>query len=214
MRITTKCLRLGLVVLSAQIFLFAQCNKDPKPCPGGGGYAFLATAEWSPQQETYRVGDTLYLMSSIPKTLTDQINTSMIVDYSNSVGVGGNLTLYEMDSSARQVIDAAAKFEVSAVTGSVVNHPDKPQSLRTYSFIENVSGYTLRLRVVPKQKGLFVFFVSDFSSQGIKGKNCSNASFQNTISNGNKNITLFNYAMGRPPASQYEIDRMYCFRVQ
>jgi hypothetical protein len=25
---------------------------------------------------------------------------------------------------------------------------------------------------------------------------------------------LFQYAMNRPPASQFEIDRIYCFRVQ
>jgi hypothetical protein len=211
---TIKNLRLGLVVLSAQVFLFAKCTKEPAPCPGGGGYAFLATAEWSPQQETYRVGDTLYLTSAIPKTLTDQINTSMVIDYSNSVGIGGNLTLYEMDSLARQLKDAAGKFEVIAASGSVSNNPDKPQRIKDFYFTEQSTFYHLRLKIIPKQNGLFVFFISNLGSRGIRGKNCSNANFDNTISNGNKNLTLFNFAMGRPPASQYEIDRMYCFRVE
>jgi hypothetical protein len=210
---TIKYLRLGLIFAFAQVFIFGQCNREPKPCPGGGGYAFLATAKWSPQQETYRVADTLFLTSSIPKILTDQINTSMVVDYSNSVGIGGNLTLYEMDTVARQLKDAAVKFEVTVGLGSVANNPDKPQRIKDFSFIEQSTIYHLQLKIIPKQKGLFVFFISNLGSSGIRGKNCSNANFDNTISNGNKNINLFIYAMGRPPASEFELDRMYCFRV-
>lgn len=112
--IISKILKLGLLLLASQVLLSNSCNKGSLiGCGQNSGYSFVATAAWSPEKSTYKVGDTLYLTSTIPKTLIDQINTSMVVDYSNSLGIGGNVTLFELDTIQHQPLEAAIKFDVS-----------------------------------------------------------------------------------------------------
>lgn len=87
-----------MLIIAILILLTIGCNKDgTKPCVSGG-YNFAVTSEWSTQQEIYNVGDTIYLTSTFPKMLTDQVNTSMIVDYSNSVGIQGDIIINFIDT--------------------------------------------------------------------------------------------------------------------
>jgi hypothetical protein len=209
----TNLIRLGLFILTSQALLSASCSKD-KPRLCRGGYSFRITSEWVPQKQTYKVGDTLYLKSSFPTMLTDQINTSMIIDYSNAVGIGGSYIFYELDSVNRKVNGAVSKFDFLVVDGSIANGIIVPDEQKVISYRELNGTYSFQLKVIPKDKGIFTFFISDLSSRGIRGKNCTNAGFSNTLVNTNKNIHLFEHAMGRSPASQYETERIYCFRVE
>lgn len=206
---------LAMLFIASQLLLGASCGKGSLTgCGQNNAYAFLANSNWMPQKQSYNVGDTLYLASTIPKILTDQVNTAIVVDYSNSMGIGGNITFFELDSMAHQALDATVKFEVSASTGQVSNHPDNPGRLKVFEYAEGSTNYSLLIRVIPKQKGIFALFISDLLSAGLQGKNCTKAGFSNILTNTNKNLNLFQFAMQRPPASQYETDRIYCFRVQ
>lgn len=207
-----KVLRTGLLIAAAQFFIFSGCKKGTTPCVNGG-YSFTVTSQWSPQREIYNIGDTLNLVSTFPKTLQDRINTSLFIDYSNSVGISGNIIVYKLDSVLHQVIDAVPEFDYTVVSGTVQNS-SQPARTKDIYYSELVSSYSFSLKVITKQKGIYAIFISNLYSSGIKGKDCTNAGFSNTLTNINKNITLFEYAMNRPPASQYEIDRIYCFRVQ
>jgi hypothetical protein len=81
-------------------------------------------------------------------------------------------------------------------------------------YAELSSVYSFKAEMVAKAKGIYAVYISNLASKGIRGKNCTNAGFSNILTNSNKNINLFEYAMGQPPVSQFEIDRIYCFRVQ
>ena len=209
----TNLVKLGLLILASQVLFSTGCNKD-KPRVCSEGYSFRITSEWLPQKQTYNVGDTLYLTSSFPATLTDQVNTSMTIDYRNSVGIGGSYIFYELDSVYRKVNGAVSKFNFLVVDGSISNGIIVPDEQKVISYNELNGMYSFTLKVIPKVRGLFAFSISDLPSRGIRGKSCTNANFYNTLVNINKNIQLFEKAMGRPPASQFETDKIYCFRVE
>jgi hypothetical protein len=202
-----------LLITAIPFFIAASCNKnDTRPCTNGG-YAFAVTSEWNPQREIYNIGDTIFLNSSFSKSLLDLIG-NFNVDYSNAKSIGGNITCFELDSVQHQVVGAVSKFIFVQTTGSVVDNPQLPLEKRNIFYQELNNSYNFKIGIIPKNKGLYAIFISNLNSQGIIGKNCTNADFANTLTNTNKNINLFQYAMNRLPASQFEIDRIYCFRVQ
>lgn len=213
MRTTTKWLKLGLVMASAQVFLFAKCNKEPSPCPGGGGYAFLSTAEWSPEKAIYQVGDTLYLTSRIPKRLTDQINTSIVVDYSNTVGISGNIGIALPNSQTRQNIPAVDSFRFLPVEGGVLRHPNRPELLLVSSYSTTSSEFVFRMMLICVKKGFYALSVDDLGSKGLQGKNCSNAAFDMTVTNSNRNEIRYQNALGITLDPQ-SLKKLFCFEVQ
>lgn len=206
-------LKIGLVITAAQFLLSSGCNKGTKPCLNSG-YSFIVTSEWNPQREIYNIGDTIYLTSMFPKTLTDQINTSIVVDYSSSVGIGGDITTYYLDTLIHQPVPAKDSFQLVSLIGSFSDRPINQNAGMNINYSELNSSYQFRGAVICKKKGIYAIYISNLLSKGLMGKNCTNAGFSNTLTNSNKNLNLFQYAIGRPPASQYEIDRIYCFRVQ
>ncbi|WP_298413329.1 hypothetical protein, partial [Hydrotalea sp.] len=125
-------IKIVLLITTVQFLLSVRCNKNStRPCMYSS-YSFVITSEWSPQQEVYAVGDTLNLSSTFPKKLTDQINTSIVVDYSNSVGIGGAATFFELDTITHDVIGATSKFDYYSIIGTIGNDvsiPTKSKSL-------------------------------------------------------------------------------------
>ncbi|MGI8601000.1 MAG: hypothetical protein ACR2KB_17225 [Chitinophagaceae bacterium] len=208
-----RIIKIGLLITAGQFLISAGCRKASTPCIFGG-YSFAVSSEWSPQNEIYNVGDTILLTSTFPKTLSDLVNPSLAIDYSNSTGIGGSYIFYEFDTTQNKVKGAVAKLEFIPLIGVVNDGDIVPSEQKSITYKESSSNYQFKLKVVLKSKGIFAIFISDLLSRGINGKNCTNAGFSNTLTNTNNNLNLFQYAMNRPPASQYEIDRIYCFRVQ
>lgn len=194
-------------------FTLASCNKNTtRPCTNGG-YSFAITSEWSPQREVYQLGDTIYLTSVFSKTLHDLRTPSTVIDYSNTTGVAGGGIFYEMDTVQQKVIDAAEKFNFFSINGAINTSATAPTFYKDLKYKEEPDVYSFKAAVILKTKGLFAIFIVDAGCQGIKGKNCTNAGFENILTNTDKHINLFEYALGRP-ASQYEMERVYCLRVQ
>ncbi len=211
----TRVVRIGLLVTAVQFLFAGNCKKEGTSCISTQAiYSFKVTSEWSPQKETYNIGDTLLLSSTFPKTLPDLVNPLLTIDYSNSTGIGGSNAFYEFDTIQNKVKGAVAKFDFIPIIGVIENGSIVPSEQRIIAYKETSSNYHFSLKVVLKSKGIFAFYISDLLSRGINGKNCTKAGFTNTLTNTNKNLNLFQYAMNRPPASQFEIDRIYCFRVQ
>lgn len=189
------------------------CHKDyTNPCPING-YSFAVTSEWSPQREVYSIGDTLLINSSFSKNLTDLIG-NLNVDYSNANSVGGSLFIYELDSVQHIVLDAIPKFSFIQMVGVASANPNQINRNKRITYSETANSYNFKMGVVAKNKGLYAIYLVDLRNSGIVGKDCTSAYFANTLTNTNKHINLFQNAMNMPPANQYEIDRIYCFRVQ
>lgn len=149
--------KIGLLIIATQFLLSSGCNKnETKPCVSGG-YSFAVTSEWSPQREIYTVGDTIYLTSNFPKFLADQINTSIIVDYSNSTGIGGAAKFYELDTILHTVVGATSKLDFISFIGTVGNEVLIPSEAKSVLYSELSSLYSLKIAVVLKQRGIVNF---------------------------------------------------------
>ena len=208
----TNIFKVGLVFFVIQILLSSGCKKEgTKPCTNITRYSFEATSDFSPQQEVYNVGDTIFFYSSIPKTLTDLI-TNQQVDYNNSVGVGGNLIFYYLDTISHTFIDAKNRFTTIPYNGTFEQIANSP-NLGLNIFYQNAATYLFKIGIVLNERGIFLLGPTNPGSRGLSGKDCTNAGFNMTVTNTNKNLQLFEYVLGYPPDVQQE-KVSYCFRVQ
>ncbi len=195
------------------IFLHSGCCKDcTKPCPRGG-YVFKAEGIFSPQTASYKVGDTIYFTSLIPKIQQDQINPSMTVNYENSTGILGNIGFFEFDTLSKKIVLSALKFSCFSIAGSVSPIATDNNRGFNYSYNEESIDYQLTIGIKPLQKGNFVISVLSPSSAGLRGKDCTNAGFGMTVTNSDKHIDIWQSSLGRLPDIQEE-KTIYCFRVQ
>jgi hypothetical protein len=205
-------LKIGLLITATQFLMASGCNKDgTRPCPSVTPYSFNVTSEFSPQREVYNVGDTIFFNSTFPKTLTNLIS-NQLVDYNNSVGVNGTLTFSNLDTLNRTVQDALNKFQILDFIGFTSSIQTVPNSGKMINFSE-ITTYQIKIGIILKNKGIFQLAVSDLFSKGLSGKDCTNAGFNMTVTNSNKNLNLFQYALGYTPDALLQ-KSIYCFRVQ
>ena len=159
----------------------------------------------------YNVGDTIFLNSTISKTLYDNVSLQN-VDYSNSLGIGGNLAIGLLDSTTETILYALPKFKIINFLGSTTPILNAVDGGLNILYKENLS-YDFKLALVCLNKGLYRFGITDLGSQGLVGKDCTNAGFGMQVTNTNKHINLFQFANGYTPDAQ-AIKTIYCFRVQ
>lgn len=208
----TNVIKSVLLITAAHLILSAGCNKNgTTPCRNDA-YSFAVTSYWEPQKNSYTVGDTIYLYSSFPKSLTNLINNTL-VDYSNAVAIGGGIGMGYLDTISRNAMPARNKFDFFAITGTIGESIVAPDQGPAFTYAENSTIYSFRCGIVCKQKGIFMFNVSDLKSPGLMGKNCTNAGFGMTVTNSDKHFSLYQYALGIAPESG-TIQNGYCFRVE
>lgn len=205
-------LKLVLLITATPILFGSSCNKNgSRPCTMVTPYIFNVTSEFSPQKEIYNIGDTIFFTSTFAKNLTNLISNQQ-VDYSNSVGIGGDIGIAFPDSALKQNKPAKDSFEYISITGKFVHRPiNQNQGINTEYF--ESTNYTFSGGIICKKKGVYAISVDDLISRGLKGKNCTNAGFNMTVTNSNKHINLYQSILGIT-LDQYSIDRIYCFRVE
>jgi hypothetical protein len=210
----TNILKTALLIIAVQFLLASGCNKDgTRPCQFGG-YSFNATAEWTPQEENYSVGDTLFFFSEIPKLLQDQINTSLTIDYSNSTGIGGDMGIGYLDSINHRVIPAKDSFDFVSVIGSFSEREINKDLGINFNYTETATNYQFKGAVICRKKGIYGFGVANCLSRGLRGKNCTKAGFDMTVTNTDKHLYLHQYALNVNPNDAYLQQKGYDFRVQ
>lgn len=192
----------------------SSCNKNgSKPCRNET-YSFEVTSMFSLQKEIYNIGDTIYLTSTFSKKITDLISNQQ-VDYSNSLGVSGSISTSILDTVNKQVQYALDKFIIVDITGNS-SQPQNQNILnagKNVFYFESSNTYELKIGFILRQKGVYMIGVDNLGSQGLRGKNCTNAGFNMTVTNTNKNLHLFQNALGYSPDALLA-KSIYCFRVQ
>jgi hypothetical protein len=214
MNIIIKLFKIGLFIIAAQFLLSGNCKKGDTGCIATNStYSFAITSEWNPQNEVYSIGDTLNLNTSFLKTMTDQINPSLVVDYSNSVGIGGNLIILKIDTITHTFLDALSSFNYFTTSGQLRNSATKPLRIKDFYYTELSLRYDLKAGLIAKERGIFLLYVTDCFSNGLVGKNCTKADFGMTVINTDKHYGLYQYATQQEP-DNLQKKTMYCFRVQ
>ena len=214
MRTTINILKTGLLITAAQFLLSSGCNKNSTtPCQNAT-YSFAVTCNYSPEREIYNIGDTIFFESIFPKTLTSLLNPSTIVDYSNSTGIGGDIRIYYLDTITRQPLPGKDSFAFASIIGNFQERTGNQNSGINTLFFETSQNYHFKGAIICRKKGIYGFGVSDLISNGIRGKNCTNAGFVMTGTNPNKHLHLHQYTLGVDPNDPMLQRIGYDFRVQ
>lgn len=214
MRITIIILKIVVLITTTQLLLSSGCNKDgTRPC-FRAPYSFAVTCNYSPEKEIYNIGDTIFIESIFQKTLISLLNISTVVDYSNSTGIGGGIGFGYMDTMNRKAIPARDSFELLPIVGTFSELPNIQNQSININFIETAQDYRFKAAIICKKKGIYGLGVADLYSNGIRGKNCTNAGFVITVTNPNKHLYLHQYALGVDPNDPMLQRTGYDFRVQ
>jgi len=146
-----------LLITATQFILSASCNKnDTRPCVNfATAYSFKVTSEFAVQQETYNIGDTIFLSSNFPKTLTDYttINNQQI-DYSNSVGIYGDIGFAYLDSITHQIKPAKDSFAFVPFVGNFVERTSNQNQGINSKYAELSTTYKFYAGIICKKKKL------------------------------------------------------------
>lgn len=210
----TNVLRIGLLITTVQFLFSASCNKDETSCLSTRTtYSFIVTSEWSPQKEVYNVGDTIYLTSVLSKTLVDQINPSLVVDYNNSVGINGDIGIVYLDTITHQPLPAKDSFDFISIFGNFKERSINMDLGINIWYTETSTTYQFKGAIVCKRKGIYGFTVSDLLSPGLRGKNCTKAGFSMSVTNIDKHLYLHQYALNVNPSDPFLQQHGYDFKV-
>ncbi len=208
-----QILKIGLLITATQ-FLFANsCKKEggTKPCINSN-YEFNVTSDFSPQKEIYNIGDTIYFTSTFPRQLINVLSQQQ-VDYSNSVGIKGSINFLILDTTQQILSKANSKFEAISSIGIFLPSATIIEQDKLGIYIVESLNYQFKIGIKLREKGLYCIGALNLGSNGLNGQNCTNATFDMTVTNSNKNINLFQYALGYLPDALLQ-KSIYCFRVQ
>lgn len=199
------------IALIAIILIICGC---PKPCLEPN-YSFAVTAQITPDLDSVKIGDTIFLVSSFPINLIDQV-TGQNIDYRNSSGIGSDLIVIKILPHDTLSHDAVFDFDYISITGSIYNDksiPD-PNGVQQLRFQELMNTYDLKVGIIPKVKGNYIFSLADGLSNGRKkNKSCEKASFNFSITNTNQHFYLINQWIPGTVLDDYGKKRVYYFKV-
>lgn len=182
-----KNFQIIVIVVILNIFL-AGC---PKPCIRIN-YSFSVDARITPDLDSIKVGDTIYLVSSFPAELKDQ-RTGELVNYSNSAGIGNTLAISNLPTGDTIAKDAVFDFDYISIDGRIYNDRNipSPDRVQQITYMESNGTYNLKVGLIAKQPGVYIIGLGDGLSNGKKkNHNCEKASFNTNVINVNQHFYL------------------------
>lgn len=193
------------------IILISGCIKnETKPCLRPN-YFFEIDVKLSPEQAVFRVGDSIICSMRFSKNLVN-IASGNTVDYSNSTGIIGGISVVMLDSVNKVFIPSIDSFAYINQIGFFSSPSINPNNGIFYNIIELSDRYEFKCTIVCKSKGVYYLSIDDASSTGLIGKNCTNSSIKATLQISSHNEVLYTNAIGNPPNTE-PLSRMFCFRV-
>lgn len=167
-------------------------NPDPT-------YTFAVTARFIPEQDSIRMGDTLYLVSEFPSAMVP-VGEHEMVDYTNSIRISNTLRIGELVSNEIVPSGAVDKFEYFIASGNIYNSKNIPSPDMVQQLVyEEVPGkYILKIGLIAKSRGVFAFGIGNGGSSGKVNDKCLKANFLTSITNLNPNLKLYEEWSKRP----------------
>ena len=147
------------------------------------------------------------------KTLEDQLNRSTLINYQNAVSIGGVIAFAYLDTVTRQPLPAKDCFSFNSISGNFQESPINTDLSINFRYKETPLTYEFIGGIICKKKGIYSFKVSDLLSPGLKGNNCTKATFSMFVSNTEKHLYLHQYALNIDSNSQSLQQAVYDFRV-
>lgn len=208
----TKKSQINTTLLGVVLILCLTSCPGPRVCPDAT-YRFVVTATFTPERDSIRMGDTLYLSSSFSTKLLD-VNSGREVDYSNATKVGSILFVQEIPQDKLPIKDAAGIFKYVNKKGIIYSDATVPnvERAKQLTYQQSLNNYELLVGVVAQKKGVFCITIGDGFSVGRPSNGCDKASFDIRLTNTNQHLSYLATYLGTP-VSPYSAQRGYCFKV-
>ncbi len=200
------------LILILTLIVLASCKtcKEQVACREVK-YTFEGTFLVTPDTDSIRVGDTIFLESTVPYFLQDLI-TGQTVEFRGSVNVG-TMVAFDKLLGNNNIEHCADCFELKPIEGEFLPHHVLPSRNRNYVFSQSPSGYKFRLAIIAKVTGDFVFAFNDAGPSYPKDDDCMKANFQYKMKNTDQHFYIYQSHRPGYVLSNYEQNHMYCFRV-
>ena len=202
----------GFAAFFISVLLCAGCN--------GCGcidalYSFNAHLQIIPDYDSIHVGDTIFLVSTIPVELQDQV-TGATINYSNAKTIGSDIRISRLENDNPVSIDAVPEFDYFSTIGNIYNDRNipSPNGVQQLTYEKTNEGYQLKVGIIAKHKGVYTFGIGNGLSNGRKDvHSCEKASFDISIIDTNQHFYLF--YLWRPDLTidDYYKSKIYYFKV-
>ncbi len=186
----------------------------PKPCIEAN-YSFSVNSEISPDIDSVKMGDTLFLSSSFSNALTDQ-TTGMTINYSGASDIESTLSIAELIPGDSIPKGSVYNFNYASLAGMIYNSTSipSPETVQQLKYQEVGNNYELKIGLIPQRKGVFALGIGNGLSNGRnKSGKCEKASFNFTIINTSQHIYFFKNWKPGYNLSPSDILKLYCFKV-
>lgn len=197
-----------LILILSVIQFFAGCHK---PCDEPN-YTFNVSDFFTPEKDSIRIGDTLWLQSSILKLQKD-INTQKEISFSNAENLGTTLIISDVGKFRNSLRGAVDSFSFFKINGNIFTASNTDiNGVKQITYKETTASYELKVGLVALKAGIYIFTVTDNPSVFRKGKTkCGLGAFEILNQNPNKHLYLFEDLLG--PLSSYDRNHSYCLKV-
>lgn len=181
-------------------------------------YSFSQEMTFSPEKRAYETGDTIWLESRFDCTGMFNSASNQTEDFCDANSLGTNLKVYELaKDSMGNILGAVNSFDYLSTEGSIYTDASvpSPHKVKQISF-DNAGGlYSIKIAIIPREKGIFGVFLSEGIGK-IKGK-CycdGTAGFAFTVANKEAHFDLYENFFSPEPVPDDDIGVGYFFEVQ
>lgn len=203
------------LIVSVTLLIVAVINSGcPKPCIEAN-YSFAVNSQITPDLDSVKVGDTIFLTSSFSTKLTDHASGQMI-DYGNSTGIGSTLAVSNLPIGDTIAKDAVFNFDYTSLSGRVYNDRNipRPDGVQQLTYQEIGGNYVLKVGLIAKQTGNYILGLGDGLSNGRNtSRSCKKASFNISINNTNQHFYLIKNWVPGIILNDYGKKHVYYFKV-
>lgn len=192
--------------------LFLQFTSCKKPC-NEPDYSFSIKASFSSERDSMPVGDTLWLKCETPSLMQD-LNTKSQINFVEAENFGTVLIVQDITKFFTDYRGAVDSFDFIKIEGEINSiQTSDANRVKQLSFSESNNRYILKIGIIAKKRGLYIFTIPDIPSVVYrKGKEqCGKAGFEILNNNTDSHLYLMENLWG--PLSVYDRKHCYCIKV-
>ena len=200
-----------IICLSLIILINSGC---PTPCVEAN-FSFAVNSQFSPDLDSIKVGDTIYLTSAFSTTLTD-LSTNTLVNYNNSSGISSDVYINRYDSIDNSSNDAVFDFNYISIKGRIYNERNiaSPDGVQQLTYQEDTGNYELKVGFIAQRKGDYIFNLGNGLSNGLSdNKKCEKAAFDISLTNTDQHFYLLQFWRPNSTVDGYGKEHVYYFKV-
>lgn len=161
-----------MLLITAMACSFSTCKKGGLGC-ANSVYSFQLGESITPDKDSIRIGDTIFLNVNTSTKLTD-LQTGALVEYNNTSNLGNVVTLLRFLTVNTQ--GAVNNFSLVLLKGTEVSAVD-PLSQKDVLFVEENGNYKFNLAIIAKDTGRYAITIGNATNVFRKNDNCTKASF-------------------------------------